>query len=133
MQKMIPEELVKDLQVLKDNGLQFDMVEEGLRIYIVFKNYPLPPGIYNIESADLMIFTTSQYPNAGFDMFWIDENLLLRSTNGAPRAAEQFENYMGRRWRRFSIHPYSKKAWNPASDSVISFMSYIEQRLRKGD
>lgn len=132
MMQMIPDELVKDLQVFKENGLTFDMVEEGLRIYIIFKNYPLPPGLYNMANTELMIFTTAQYPNAGFDMFWVDPKLTLSNGN-QPRNGEVMESYMGRTWRRFSYHPYQNKAWNPATDSVISFMSYVDQRLAKGD
>lgn len=132
MMQMIPEELVKDLQVLKDHGLEYQMVEDGLRIYIIFKDYPLPPEIYNMDKVELMIFTTPQYPNAGFDMFWTDPKLTLKN-GGAPKSGEQMESYMGRTWRRFSWHPYQGKGWNPSRDSVISFKSYIDQRLQRGD
>ncbi len=129
---MIPEELTKDLQVLKDSGFNYDVVEEDLKIYVVFRNYPLPSQIYNIGSTDLLIFTTVHYPNAGFDMFWTDEKLKLNN-NGVPKNAEVIEQYLGRNWRRFSYHPFNNRAWNPSVDSVISYMSYIDQRLRKGD
>lgn len=129
---MIPDELVKDLQVLKDSGFIYDIVEDGLKIYIIFKNYPLPPLIYNMGSTDLLIFTTAQYPNAGFDMFWTDEKLTLKN-GGIPKNAESIEPPLGKRWRRFSYHPFNNKPWNPAKDSVISYISYIDQRLNKGD
>ncbi len=129
---MIPEELIKDLQVLKESGFVCDLVEDGSRIYIVFKNYPLPPLIYNMEKTDLLIFTTVQYPNVGFDMFWTDERLTLKN-NGVPKSTESVELYIGKRWRRFSYHPFNVIPWNPSKDSVISYISYIDQRLNKGD
>lgn len=131
--RMIPDELVKDVETLKEQGYDCRLVEDGLKIYVVFTNYPLPPGIYNIDSTDLIIFTTSQYPNAGFDMFWVDEKLKLKGTESPPSSAEHIESHLGKNWRRFSYHPYNNKPWNPSEDSVIRHVSYINQRLRKGD
>lgn len=129
---MIPDELLQDLGILKEQGYTFDIVEESPKICIVFKDYQLPSGIYNIEKVDLLIFTTPYYPNAGFDMFWVDPKLTLKN-NGQPKAADTFENHLGKSWRRFSYHPYNNKPWNPSEDSVTSFMSYVQQRLLKGD
>ena len=129
---MIPDELVQDLQVLKEQGHEYTIVEENTKIYIIFKDYPLPLGLYNMEKTDLLIFTTPHYPNANFDMFWVDQNLLLKN-NSVPKSTETMENHAGRTWRRFSYHPYNNKPWNPAEDSVISFMSYVQQRLERGD
>ena len=129
---MIPEELTKDLEILKEQNYSYEIVEESGRVNILFKGYPLPSGIYNQEKTDLLIFTTPQYPNAGFDMFWVDENLKLQN-NTIPQNGDSIEVYLGRRWRRFSYHPYNSKPWNPSEDNVVSFMSYIEQRLRRGN
>ena len=129
---MIPDELIKDLEILKEQGYTFEIVEESPKICIVFKDYPLPAGIYNIEKADFLIFTTPHYPNAGFDMFWVDPKLTLKN-NAQPKSAETFENHLGKQWRRFSYHPYNTRPWNPSEDSIISFMSYVQQRLLKGD
>jgi len=129
---MIPDELASELGSLKDRNFVFSVVEQDSRIYIIFSEYPLPDGIYAIPKTALMIFTTSQYPNAGFDMFWTEETLLLR--NGQPpRGAESIEVYVGRRWRRFSYHPYNSKPWKPSEDNLEAFLSYVNQRLRKGD
>ena len=129
---MIPEELTKDLQYLKECGYTYEIVEEGQRIYIIFKGFPLPAGLYSCEKIDLMIFTTQFYPNAGFDMFWVDEGLKLKSGN-LPRNGEALETYMGKRWQRFSYHPYSAKPWNPSEDSITSFIGNVQKRLTNGD
>jgi hypothetical protein len=129
---MIPEDLTKDLEFLKECGYVFQMIEEGQRIYIIFKDYQLPPGVYNLDKTDLLIFTTQFYPNAGFDMFWVTEELKLKNGN-PPRNADSLENYLGRRWRRFSYHPYTARPWNPSEDNVVSFMGNVEKRLKLGD
>jgi hypothetical protein len=129
---MIPEELIADLTILKDRGYVYEVPEDGGRVYVVFKGFPLPQGVYNLERTDLLIFTTPHYPNAGFDMFWVDAGLTLKS-GGVPKSADSIESYLGRQWRRFSYHPYNSKPWNPSEDNVASFMAYVEQRLRRGD
>jgi Uncharacterized protein conserved in bacteria len=128
---MIPNELSEDL---KNWQGPHDILEDGQRIFIVFKDYPLPLGIYNMDQTDMMIYTTAFYPNAGFDMFWVNEHLLLKS-GSIPKSAEAIEPYLGKNWRRFSYHPYQGegKAWNPAEDSIIRYLSYVDQRLERGD
>jgi hypothetical protein len=129
---MIPEELLADLKVLQQRGHVCEITEDGQRIFIVLKDYALPDGIYNLAKTDLLVFTTPHYPNAGFDMFWVNPDLKLRNS-GVPKSAESIETYIGKSWRRFSYHPYSAKPWNPSEDSVVSFVSYVGQRLLRGD
>ena len=129
---MIPPELEHDLLILRDRGYPYELIEDSKRVFIVFKDYPIPKDKFNITKSDLLIFTTPFYPNAGFDMFWVDERLTLANGN-TPKNGNSIEQYLGRRWRRFSIHPYNKKAWNPSEDNVVSFMAYVEKRLQNGD
>jgi len=129
---MIPEELRHDLEMLDSRGFVYDIVEDGSKIYIVLKDFPLPSGIYNLVKTDLLIFTTPHYPNAGFDMFWTDEKLTLKN-GGIPKQAEHVEPHLSTRRRRFSYHPYNGKPWNPSEDNVSRFVEYVQQRLRNGD
>ena len=129
---MIPEELLAELKVFEEQGRVCEIAEDGQRIFIVFKDYALPQGVYNLAKTDLLIFTTPHYPNAGFDMFWVSPDLKLQN-GGIPKGSDSIESYLGRSWRRFSYHPYNAKPWNPSEDSVVSFVSYVEQRLRRGD
>lgn len=114
------------------NSYAYDVVEDGAKVYLVFKKFPLPEGVYNQNYTDLLIFTTQQYPNANFDMFWTEESLTLNDGR-VPRNAEVIETHLGKRWRRFSYHPYNTRPWNPAQDNVSSYIEYVKQRLRKGD
>ena len=129
---MVPEELLEEITTLEQGGCRVEIVEQDKKIYIIFKDYCLPKNLYNISSTDLLIFTTPNYPDAGFDMFWVDETLLLKN-DSIPKAGDEMESHLGKTWRRFSYHPYDKKHWNPSEDDVISFFGYVEQRLNRGD
>lgn len=129
---MIPKELQKDAELLKERGFTFDFLEENQHIYILFRKFPLPSQVYNMETTDLLIFTTPQYPCAGFDMFWTDQNLALKGDT-IPQGADAIEMYLERDWRRFSYHPYQDTPWNPAVDNVGMYVEYVMQRLQRGD
>ena len=129
---MIPGELTRDAAALRRRGFDFELVENNARIHVVFRDFPLPAGLYNTGATDLLIFTTTYYPNSGFDMFWTDPDLTL-SGGGVPGGADALETHLGRRWRRFSYHPYDQRRWNPAEDDVIGFVGYVQQRLQRGD
>lgn len=128
---MIPQELTDDMTDLKES-YTFEIVEQDNKAYVVFTNFPLPTCVYNKDFTDLLIFTTKQYPNSNFDMFWVDQDLVLKNGQ-VPKSAEVIESHLGKNWRRFSYHPYNIKPWNPAQDNVASYLEYVKQRLRKGD
>jgi E2/UBC family protein E len=127
---MIPQELQDEVSRLRDLGFTVDIEEEGQRIYLIFRNFPLGLA-YAPSVSNMMVFTSVQYPNAGFDMFWVDEGVKLAG-GGNPQAGDSIETYLGRRWRRFSWHLPSDRPWNPKRDSLSSWLAAIEERLRKG-
>lgn len=75
---MIPQELAEEATALRERGFSCEIIEEGQRIFLFFKDFPLPNDLYNIEKTDLLIYTTNLYPNCGFDMFWVDNKLILK-------------------------------------------------------
>ncbi|NGF74396.1 hypothetical protein G5B10_00785 [Fluviicola sp. SGL-29] len=124
---MIPIQLKEEVADLQKVGYQIQLHEVGNRIYIEFQNFALPIG-YNANSTTLIVWTGNQYPRCAFDMFWVDSGLLLE--NGTiPHAAAHFESHLGKTWRRYSIHPYNFKPWNPCEDSLTGYLTYINQRL----
>lgn len=126
---MIPVELQNHVDTLSKMGYVLEFREQTPQILILFHSFPLPNGIYNKTHTELLVFTTAEYPNAGFDMFWTDQDLTL--VNGSvPRGAEAIESYVGKAWRRFSWH--LNRPWNPSLDSLLSHVSMIEERLHRG-
>ena len=129
---MIPQELSRDLDLLRSAGLKFQTIVEEGKVYVWFNDYRLPPSLYNKLSTDLLILTLTTYPQAGFDMFWVDSDVAL-CDGRTPNSAEAIEQHAGKSWRRFSYHPYMHKKWNPSEDNVASFIRYVDQRLERGD
>lgn len=104
-------------------------VKENTEIYIIFIGYKIPSNIWNRETTDLLIITHSTYPNAKIDMFWVDPPLELKN-GGKSKAANVFENKLGRSWQRFSWH---LQTWNPGKDNLITYLEDVNRRLRKKD
>ena len=129
---MIPKALQRGADALRGRGFSLVFFEDGPSIYLLFNDFPLPSGRYNLERTDLLILTSVHYPCAGFDMFWTDPRLAL-SGGAVPKQAECIERYLDREWRRFSYHPYANVPWNPGEDDVERYVEYVQQRLRNGD
>ncbi|MFY0602594.1 MAG: hypothetical protein JXQ93_01495 [Flavobacteriaceae bacterium] len=126
---MVPLILMEEIADLEKVGYQIQLQTVGNRIYIIFKDYKLP-SFYNSIATDLLVWTTISYPICAFDMFWVNKSLLLTG-NRTPRAAGHIENHLGKQWRRYSIHPYQYKRWNPNEDSLTGYLVYINQRLNE--
>lgn len=124
---MIPDKLMEEVASLKKAGYQIQLIEAGNIVYVKFIDFILPDG-YNLQKTDLLIFTTTAYPKAAFDMFWVNKDLVLNG-NIIPKAANSIETHIGETWRRFSIHPYQIKPWNPFEDDIEGFLAYVVKRL----
>jgi hypothetical protein len=75
-----------------------------------------------------MVMADYQYPQSRMDMFWTNPD--VRCSSGAmPQGADQFEEYAGRRWQRWSWH-YAM--WDPAKHSVLTHLEVVRDRLAKG-
>ena len=89
---MIPEELLNEIANLQKVGYQIETNLVGQRVYIIFKDFLLPPG-FNLVKTDLLIWTNTNYPSCAFDMFWVNQGLLL--SNGViPKNAQLIQNHI---------------------------------------
>jgi len=123
----LPARLMTDLDALKGEGHQIEAVQDGVRYYLIFRNYALPDQGYVPAVTDVMLMTDYQYPASRMDMFWTDPAVKLPS--GAwPQNANQFEAYCGRNWQRWSWH-YS--VWDPARHSVRTHLQVVIDRLAR--
>jgi hypothetical protein len=120
----LPPQLETDLHSLRDLGYVVEASREGNRIFVIFEDYPLPNG-WNKNKTKLLIMSDISYPNSKLDMFWVDED--VRLANGVmPQGGGSMENYLGRRWHRFSWHV---QKWNPAVDNIKTYLGTIDSRL----
>lgn len=125
---MIPDNLTQEVTSLKEAGHSISLIEEGVRVLIIFKNHKISSEIWNSETTNVLVWTSNSYPLSGFDMFWTPLALCLK--NGAePNATAGRVKFQEMTWKQFSIHPYRDNPWNPAKDSLTNFLNYVNQRL----
>jgi len=123
---MIPEHIVKEIEDLRKEGHSIDLIESEGWVNVIFGNFSLPVG-YNKTSATLLIKLPMSYPNGRPDMFWTDEDLILKDGR-VPRNADVIEIALEKKWRRFSWHPQS---WNPGTDNLRTYLEFVNSGLVK--
>jgi len=121
--------LEQHINELKEQGHRIEITPEGAgdqtRYFVVFRDHPVPASIWGLDRVDLLLMVPGVYPNAKIDMFWVSPRLSLIA-GSVPEGAGTDESYLGRVWQRFSYHPTS---WNPAVDSLGSFLELVNYRL----
>lgn len=118
--------LVQEVEDLKNEGYNVELIVAEGWANVLFHAYPLPPG-YSKPRTELLLKLPMSYPNGRPDMFWTDGDLLLRG-GGVPKSAEAMEPALGRTWRRFSWHPQN---WNPGVDNLRTYLEFVNNRLAK--
>jgi len=124
----LPDQLARDIESLRDDGHVIEIIEDGNRYYFVFAGFAITSEAYLPRTTDVMVMADYQYPMSRMDMFWTDPEI-LKTLGGYPQGAENFEEYAGRRWQRWSWH-YPN--WNPACDNVRTHLEVINDRLSRG-
>jgi hypothetical protein len=123
---MITGIITSEVEQLRASGYSADLIEAEGWFNLIFSNYTLPPG-YTKSATQLLIKLPLSYPNGKPDMFWVDEDVLLKN-GSVPQSAEVVEQLLNKKWRRFSWHPQN---WNPSVDNVTTYLEFINRRLAK--
>jgi len=128
----LPPQLEQDIDKLREIGYDVEVRREppdGAKIFVIIKDFPLPECWKNADknSTDLLIIADISYPNSKLDMFWTETGVLLKDGR-VPKNGDVIENYLNRKWRRFSWHC---KSWNPAIDNIITYLDVVIERLRE--
>jgi hypothetical protein len=123
---MMPEQLKLEIEELQNegHGINAEAKDDGF-IHLGFDAYPLPSG-YNKKFTRLLIKVPISYPNGSPDMFWADVDLEL--SVGQLKEGISKESIYGTEWKRFSWH--LNKHWNPGSDSLKTYLEFINRRLK---
>ena len=106
-------------------GLTIDVVQDGSRLFTLLHGYSLPNGISQAEKTDVLFIADFQYPLSAMDMFWTDI-AVVRIDASLFEGSETIEDYLGRKWRRFSYH--RNNIWNPAGNPLIDHFAFMETR-----
>lgn len=124
---MLPNQLIGEVKALCEGGLTATLTEADGMANIIIVGYPIRPRHYNKKSIELLLRFPLSYPNGKPDMFWTDEDFVLKNTH-VPKSADAFETWLGKRRRRFSWH-LSK--WNPGTDNLFTYLEFVNNRLAK--
>lgn len=121
------------LELLKKNadelagitGLLIDVIQDDSRLVTLLHDYSLPSGVSAVERTDVLFITDFQYPLSAMDMFWTDV-AVVRLDGSIFENSDSIEEYVGRKWRRFSYH--RNGIWNPAGNPLIDHFAFMETR-----
>jgi hypothetical protein len=124
---MLPIQLINEVKALCEGGLTSILTEGDGVANVLIANYPIESRHYNKSTIELLIRIPLSYPNGKPDMFWTDEDLLLK--NGQiPKNSEVIEIWLGKRRRRFSWH---LAKWNPGADNLLTYLEFINSRFSR--
>lgn len=124
---MLPARLIDEVKALCEGSLTATLIEADGMANVEIVGYPAP-RYYNKTSIELLLRLPLSYPNGKPDMFWTNEDFLLKDGR-VPKGAEAIETWLGKRRRRFSWHIATN--WNPGVDSLVTYLEFINNRLAK--
>jgi hypothetical protein len=116
-------------EYLERRGLPYEVTQEAGMIVLVIRDWPLPAG-YEPRAVELLVRLPPGFPDAAPDMYWCNPPVRFAGTDTYPPAANQFEEYLGRQWQRFSRH-LPPGAWQPGRDSLESYLALIRTELER--
>jgi len=106
-------------------GIQSDVIEKDGRLFVLLHDYHLPGGVSRLEKTDVLFIADLQYPLSSMDMFWTGVEV-VRPDGSLFEGADSIEDYLGRKWRRFSYH--RNGVWNPAGNPLLDHFALMETR-----
>ena len=117
------------MKALCEEGLTITLTEADGMANVEIAKYPINSGYYNEAVVNLLLRLPLSYPNGKPDMFWLDDDFVLKDGK-VPKSAEHMEHWLGRNRRRFSWHLSS---WNPGVDNLVTYLEFVNTRLAKAE
>ncbi|CDX38842.1 conserved hypothetical protein [Mesorhizobium sp. SOD10] len=99
---------------------------DGGMIAIVIPAFQLPNG-FTATAADLLLRLAPGYPDVHPDMWWFAP-AVIRTDGQAIVATNSQEDYLGRRWQRWSRH-LNPGQWRSGIDSLESYLALVRMEL----
>ncbi len=128
--------LDEDYSDLKDRGLSYEESEQ--QRFFIFTQHRLLPGLYTVQTCDVLVVIPANYNQDGNDMFWSFPRLYRSDGNQIPATLDpgggDSRVWKGREFCRWSRHWQSGSGvWRPGKDNIISIYRRIDWALRKPD
>ena len=117
-----------DIAYLKERALVHEVTAESGMTCVVIRRWSLPCG-FDHAQADLLIRLSPGYPDLPPDMWWFSPPVHLASGHELP-ATNVFEDYLGRRWQRWSRH-FHDGQWQSGIDNLESFLALVRRDLER--
>lgn len=117
-----------DAEYLVGREIDHTVTAESNMTCVVLRSFVLPPGL-DRPNADLLVRLHPGYPDVPPDMWWFDPPVRRADGRSIP-ATDAFEQYLGRRWQRWSRH-LSGDQWRSGIDGLESFLALIRKELSK--
>jgi hypothetical protein len=115
-----------DAAYLKERFATHQMAAEAGMVCVVIPQWPLPGGL-DSDASDLLIRLSPGYPDVAPDMWWFSPPVRRADGQELP-ATNVFENYLGRRWQRWSRH-FKGGQWQSGVDGLESYLALIRQNI----
>lgn len=126
--------LDEDYEKLAERGFSFEENEENR--FFVFKNYRLPPGMYQVDECDVLVQIPGNYNQAGNDMFWTHPRLLRADGKPIPQTMDPSQGdsriYLDQEFCRWSRH-WADGNWRAGRDDIISIQRRVDWALLNPD
>jgi nuclear transport factor 2 (NTF2) superfamily protein len=112
-------------ELTQSTGAATEVLQEGNRLFVVLHKYHLPLNTAKVESTDVLFVADTQYPLSAMDMFWTEPEV-VRPDGSVFQGADVIEEYLGRKWRRFSYH--RNTIWNTNGNPLMDHYAFMEAR-----
>jgi hypothetical protein len=116
----------EDSRFLDAKCFDWRLEPNGAGGYLILHGFPVNPDRFDRSSTDILILIPRGYPMARLDMFFADPWVRFHSGQ-LPAQADVPQEYLGRRWQRFSRH---LKEWRAGQDGLPSFLALIAKELQ---
>ncbi|MBP0447264.1 multiubiquitin domain-containing protein [Roseomonas sp. SSH11] len=117
-----------DRTFLEGNGIAYEIVHDGVMAGVVLKAFPLPQGMFDYETADILIQLPAGYPDACPDMFFASPRLRFQDGR-MPMNTEVDQVFAGRTWQRWSRH---SQEWRAGVDGLRTMVARVRRALEAG-
>jgi hypothetical protein len=119
-----------DYDYLKEIGLE--VVEDEASRFLVFKNFPLPEGMYvangeALSHVQVLYVIPPNYNTEGGDMFWTypmptrADGVAIPAVNGPGQDSRVFD---GKEFLRWSRH-WNNAPWRPKADDIRTIVDRL--------
>jgi len=124
---MAHERILLELQKLRDKGIIADLILDGSRPVVVYRNVPTPEPVESPADVDVIVPVPDGYPAGMIDLAGLDADHsdLLARTKGGTNIQQEIQAD-GKAWRTVSYHPHSNGGGPPWDPTRHGFHTYYD-------